>query len=520
MSTTEDELASINRVDVSLRRSSTIATDDQSLWSAIRNRTDAIGFNQYSAFIARLLEDADDTNSKRKTSKQLIEYGEPVLGDQLRTYARRLSLYGTDGYQFLKLATQAFLLLESGVAVRPGDSVDPTSLVPGEEQRSGEALTYDELQGKLETYLNAEIGDIKGQGLPYLKRIVNALIGPGTESRTRHYQHILSYRLTHPSLIELIHSYWLEQGALMQGINAIALRFQNRRLNGHDPLAPLEIDPLRPLNNLMWGFIQDEMNRLSVPRRAYEYDHQYGLHLYGKAVANLNSADSRTKFLEGFHTLLNRAAQFFGEDADTTVIADGFALLSALKDVHLLLAEGAHNQFRDLPTQARVESLITQWLLARPEMREFLRGRAMVPYREPWMGQLDTMKRLYGWPDVSTNHFRDLAAYGEQLLLSIRYGDWIDVNDQEQARNWARYFKPELQSYMHSYLAVTGVDLAAPTTDSRHVSDRFLQPSVHLRNRLALQKSRSVRALSSRTQDGGFTETLTRTRLLSRSREE
>ena len=67
---------------------------------------------------------------------------------------------------------------------------------------------------------------------------------------------------------------------------------------------------------------------------------------------------------------------FFKEDDDTTVIADGFPVLNALKEVHLLLAQGAHNQFGDLPWTARAEMLIQQWLLARPEMREFLGGRA------------------------------------------------------------------------------------------------------------------------------------------------
>ena len=38
-----------------------------------------------------------------------------------------------------------------------------------------------------------------------------------------------------------------------------------------------------------------------------------------------------------------------------------------------------------------------QWLLARPEMREFLQSRAMVPYKEAWMAAVDTMKTLQGW---------------------------------------------------------------------------------------------------------------------------
>ena len=124
-------------------------------------------------------------------------------------------------------------------------------------------------------------------------------------------------------------------------MNAISRRFQNVRAPGdRDPLAHLEIDPLRPLNNLLWGYIQDEQNRLTVKRRAYEYDHHYGLTLYGKAVPPLRPADSRSKFLEAFHNLLHRCSIFYKEDNDTTVIADGFPLLNALKEVHLLLAAG------------------------------------------------------------------------------------------------------------------------------------------------------------------------------------
>jgi len=196
--------------------------------------------------------------------------------------------------------------------------------------------------------------------------------------------------------------------------------FQNRRgPQEQDPLANLEIDPLRPLNNLLWGYIQDEYNRLTLPRRAYEYDHQYGLKIVGRAVPELRSADSRSKFIEAFHNLLYRTSAFYRADADTTVIADGFSLLSSLREVHLLLAEGAHNQFGDLPWTSRAEMLMMQWMLGRLEMREFLRGRVMVPYTERWMGQVDSMKKLQGWTDVSVQHFRNLGVYGEQILPSL-----------------------------------------------------------------------------------------------------
>lgn len=276
---------------------------------------------------------------------------------------------------------------------------------------------------------------------------------------------------------------------LVQTMNSITSRFQNRRRGPQDPLANLELDPLRPLNHLLWGFIQDEQNRLTVQRRAYEYDHHYGINLYGKAVAAFQPADSRSKFIRAFHDLLHRTHNFYREDSDTTVIADGYVLLNALKEVHLILAEGAHNQFGDLPWTARTEMLMTQWFLARPEMREFLRGRYMVPYREPWMGGVDAMKKLQGWTDTTSTHFRDLAVFGEQIVLSVRYGNWVEIYDQEAARNWARYWRPEIQSYLHSYLAVTGVDLTNDIVHTSQAEERYLQPSVHLKNRLAEQQT-------------------------------
>ena len=142
-----------------------------------------------------------------------------------------------------------------------------------------------------------------------------------------------------------------------------------------DPLAQLEIDPLRPLNNLLWGYVQDEQHRLTVARRAYEYDHHYGLTLLGKAVPPLRGADSRSRFLEAFHNLLLPCVDLLQggrrHDRDRRRLPGA----QRAREVHLLLAEGAHNQYGDLPWTARQEMLMQQWLLARPEMREFLPRR-------------------------------------------------------------------------------------------------------------------------------------------------
>src|SRR3954470_7090344 len=119
---------------------------------------------------------------------------------------------------------------------------------------------------------------------------------------------------------------------LVQTMNAVSMRFQNRRGRADvDPLANLTIDPLRPLSNLLWGYIQDEQHRLTVARRAYEYDHHYGLRLRRRDAARLRPADSRARFIGAFHDLLHRTALFYKEEDDTTMISDGFPVLNGLR---------------------------------------------------------------------------------------------------------------------------------------------------------------------------------------------
>jgi hypothetical protein len=469
-----------DELPVTLRRSATQATIDQPLWVAIRNRTKAIAFNHYRSFIEAVLCETPPSvpggpprspapAQSRILARQRNQYGQVELDpiNHLGTYTRIAA--GVGAYDLLKTATEVFLLLNTGIAIREGyEQAD-------EATRLGESVSVDEIRRRLQTYLH-------GGQLPYLERVIKAAFPGMLPNDQVHCDEVLiSSRVNMPCLLELIWSYWHEEGMLVQSLNAISLRFQNRyRGNGKDPLAHLEIDPIRPLNNILWGYIQDEQQRLTVQRRAYEYDHHYGITLYGRAVPPLKSADSRSKFLEAYHNLLHLCTIFYSEDDDTTRIADAFPVLNALKETHLLLAQGAHNQFGDLPWTARAEMLMQQWILARRETRDFLQSRPMVPYQEDWMAQVDTMKKLQGWSDVTVTHFHDLSAYGEQLLLSIRYGDWIDVTNPAQAANWARYWRPEIQSYIHAYRAVTGVDLTAGQVD-------YTMPAALLRNRLAGQ---------------------------------
>lgn len=455
--------AVVGRVDARLHRTYSHPTMDQALWVAIRNRTDAISFPRYREFINRVL-----------CAEEREGLGNAELDRRLKELGTHL--HGVQAYQVMKLATQVFLLVECGVRIEESRYGRDLSFdTYSESARLGEPVTVEHAIHRLNEYLGSP------PQLPYITRVIRDAF-PELNRRNVFCDRALTARVNEPCLLELIWSYWHEEGMLVQSMNAVTRRFQNVRSPAlRDPLAHLEVDPLRPLNNLVWGFVQDEPNRLTVRRRAYEYEHEYGLSLFGKAVTGIRPADTRSKFLEGFHNLMRLCSIFFKEDNDTTVIADGYPLLNALKEVHLTLAQGAHNQFGDLPWTSRSEMLLQQWMLARPEIRDFLQSRAMVPYKEAWMPQVDTMKTMQGWTDVSVTHFRDLAAYGEQILLSIRYGDWIEVNFEDSAKNWARYWRPEIQAYLHAYRAATGIDLTIPDSVDATV------PAVLLQRRLAIQ---------------------------------
>ncbi|MDC8756600.1 carboxypeptidase-like regulatory domain-containing protein [Janthinobacterium fluminis] len=470
-------------VGVSLTRTETEPTEDLPLWTLIRNSTEAMSFTNYLHFMDSLFC-TDTANVRGFEQERFVKKAEAF--QQLKQ-RRVLPFTDSDAYRVLKVATEAFVMVNCGVlnqplAFNPAEDnayLDRRDIPPGRD---------------LETVLrNDYLENVDGfQTLPYLAVIRRKLpdipisIPRGQEGDVDLCFGIIQEKLANPCLLELIWSYWHEEGMLVQTMNAITQRFQNLRAPGlaNDPLANTEIDMLRPLNNLLWGYTQDEQHRLTVVRRNYEYDHHYGVRLDGKAVQHFRPADSRSKFLEAFHHLLRLLTSFYKQDDDTTVKADAFPVLNALKEVHLILSQGAHNQFGDLPSTARIEMLMQQWLLARPEFREFLPTRVMVAYPEPWMDRVDAMKKLQGWTDTSVMHFRSLAMFGEQLLLSVRYGNWSDIYEPTQAFNWARFWRPQVQGYIHGYRAATGVDLSVDAVDP---AAEATLPSVLLRQRLAQQ---------------------------------
>ena len=495
----EGHLDSPVRVD--LQRAAVPRTTDLALWEVIRRSTEAISFDHYSLWMDYLFCDGELPSAfhpGRDRSKELSADG---LGSrwhagqaQFRNggvHRAPLPFPDIDGYKVLKAATETFLEFNSGVVFDEPVVAQMHGLSEADRKHLG-LDSSDNLQSLWGKYL-IRVGDVGF--IPYLYRVRQKLHDVQLTTNRLEGElcdKILETKFTNPFLLELIWSYWHEEGMLVETMNAISRRFQNRHgPREADPLANLTIGPLRPLSNLLWGYVQDEQHRLTPDRIGYEYKQNYGVTPVTHSMRRSRAADTRSGFLPAFHNLLHRASIFYRDDDDTTIIADAFPVLQALRDVHLVLAESADNQQYGVTWNARSEMLIQQWLLARPEFREFLPTRPMVVYPEPWMDRVDAMKRIQGWTDTSIRHFRDLAVFGEQLLLSIRYGDWSNVTDREQAANWCRSWRDRLHGYVYAYECVTRVDLSAEVADVRLAEQaraRALPPAYHLQRRLIEQR--------------------------------
>ncbi|WP_218585549.1 hypothetical protein [Pseudomonas sp. C2B4] len=484
---------------ITLQRTTRPLTGDVALWLMIKMNANNLNWDNYTAQL------------------DLLFGSDPTVGHGLLEGAQRLSrrrflpFTDTDAYRALKVATEAFVVTWGGVVPDKQNISSVFDLIQKDTTAiniASERLGIDISQGELVKIMTDQyFGTSFPPTIPYLTRVVEGLRGTDAERSANaakehvektqisqdppycgetclwlaHLNQDFSAKLARPPLTELIWSYWMEEMQLVQTMNAISRRFQNVSSGPRDPLAQFELDAVRPLSNMIWGWVQDEQHRLPIERRAAEYQHEYGFRLFGRAVPTTHAADVRSKFLAAFHTLLNQCVPFFRQADDTTVVPDGFPLLNALREVHLILSEGAHNQFRDLPSTSRIEMMMQQWILARQEMREFLPRRAMIAYPEPWMHSVESMRKLQGWGDTNTYQFWQLATTGEQIVSSIRWGNWNSINDPTNAANWAVFFRPEIQTYIHSYRAVTGIDVSAEPVDVQ-------VPGIHLMRRLHEQQ--------------------------------
>ena len=302
--------------NVNLQPSTVPATGDLFLWYVIEQSTLGMSFTRYQRFIDAVMCGDEDALNGFGRIRERIRYLRP----------RALPYTDMDAYRLLKVATEAFVTVNCGVlSPEIGSDVDLDAIL------AQGGATSDDLAALWRNYLQT-INGSDDVTIPYLM-LVREKLGDDTllgieidvehddiEERFRLCRGILLDKLTQPCFLELIWSYWLEQGMLVQSLNAISRRFQNVRGPAeHDPLAMVEIDPLRPLNNLLWGYVQDALSRRA------RYDHHWALKC---GIPPLCPAPSRSRFL-GFHILVAVTAPA----SDDVTFRRAFPVLNALKDV-------------------------------------------------------------------------------------------------------------------------------------------------------------------------------------------
>ena len=118
-------------IGVRLERTRVHPTRDQALWIAIRNRTHAISFGRYNSFINRVLQ-----------TEERERLDDPVLERKLKELGT--NLHGVGAYEVLKIATEAFLLLDCGIRIE--EDRDPNRRFYNKEFVSasvGETMYFD-----------------------------------------------------------------------------------------------------------------------------------------------------------------------------------------------------------------------------------------------------------------------------------------------------------------------------------------------------------------------------------------
>jgi hypothetical protein len=245
------------QIGVTLQRTEIPPTNDLALWVAIRNHAKLISFggiskgavgSGYQGFIDRVL----CTGTPPISSGNIIEPRGEACGSAqehaatvgtLTTQSKQYPnpLFGMTAYELLKTATEVFLLLYCGVVIRDRDVLGNTDVL------GNPIFSRDEELGRLGLTNNIDFVTLLttylGPGrLPYIQRIVRTAFPDEVLIDSVFCTGLLRSKVDCPCLIELIWSYWHEEGMLAQTLNAISRRFQNVRGPGdRDALAHLVV---------------------------------------------------------------------------------------------------------------------------------------------------------------------------------------------------------------------------------------------------------------------------------------
>jgi hypothetical protein len=257
-------------------------------------------------------------------------------------------------------------------------------------------------------------------------------------------------------LIEPIWSFWLDAAQLAY----LTTAFAARQINASKPSPPRgipKVDLPPPVIELLTAWFKDHRDGTRAAAREANYLAHYGLRLPGGRGGVRSSP-----FLDAFHAMLREAIH----SKETSQPSDASTLLFLLRRLHLHLSRSASLIVDGLPTPdvfprlgeslslGRADLLLAQWLLAIPEIAAALRGHILVPYPEKWMAPLDQLRRVTRTIDSLSVFYYDLAVTSEALLLSIRFGNWMQ-SSAEAAANWATFWHAEIARYLVAFDEVT-----------------------------------------------------------------
>ena len=179
----------------------------------------------------------DDLGLSDAEAHQLRDVRDPIK------HRLRLPFPDTDAYRQLKVASEVFVMLNCGVFFderqRPKIEQDPETLA-AEGRRYYQALQPGDIESfwkQLLQNVEAQPGKSPVRTLPYLaiirRKLSDVSVVYSEARRQRWLQQeeaavecigVLMEKLTHPCLLELIWSYWHEEGMLVQTLNAITWR--------------------------------------------------------------------------------------------------------------------------------------------------------------------------------------------------------------------------------------------------------------------------------------------------------
>lgn len=264
-------------------------------------------------------------------------------------------------------------------------------------------------------------------------------------------------------LVEPIWSFWMDAAHLARATTLLAARQIGTPMRGSRSIPKVPLPP--QLIELLTTWFNDHHDGARASAREANYRAHYGLHLPG---ARNGHGMRSSRLLDAFHAVLLEAIGH--KETMRASDASDLTLPLQLRRLHALLSGTASRIVEGVdPSQlytrlgeslslGRADLLVAQSLLATPEVSAALRGYVLVAYPERWMPSLDQLRTLTRTIDSLSLFYHDLAVTSEALLLSIRFGNWIQ-SSPAAATQWATFWQDDIARYLVAYQEVTSIAL-------------------------------------------------------------